>query len=125
MRIADYQRWLKEFDQVRGWDRVAPSQTFVHMIEEIGEVARLVLYKEGYRDAHEKADLQAQLAEEIADAAAFLFKLANQLDIDMEAALSAHQIKAEKRFGVCESRADMQRYLANQAENMRQRRREE
>jgi len=125
MNISDYQRWLKEYDETRGWDRVAPAQTFVHLVEEIGEVARLVLYKEGYRDANEKADLQAELAGELADAATFLFKLAYQFDIDLEAALIGNQAKAERRFGVAASRAEMARYLESQAQNMKRMRGEE
>jgi NTP pyrophosphatase (non-canonical NTP hydrolase) len=119
MNISDYQRWLQEYDETRGWDRVAPAQTFVHLVEEIGEVARLVLYKEGYRDPHERADLQAELAGELADAATFLFKLAYQFDIDLEAALVGNQAKAERRFGVAASRAEMARYLETQAQNMK------
>lgn len=125
MNISDYQHWLKAYDEARGWDRVAPAQTFVHLVEEIGEVARLVLYKEGYRNPDERADLQAELAGELADAATFLFKLAYQFDIDLEAALIGNQAKAERRFGVTESRAEMARYLESQAQNMKRMRGEE
>ncbi len=125
MNISDYQHWLEAYDEARGWDRVAPAQTFVHLVEEIGEVARLVLYKEGYRNPDERADLQAELAGELADAATFLFKLAYQFDIDLEAALIGNQAKAERRFGVTESRAEMARYLESQAQNMKRMRGEE
>jgi len=119
MRISEYQQWLKEYDQARGWDHVAPSQTFVHLVEELGEVARLVLYKEGYRDPNEKADLQSHLAEELADAATFLFKLAYQFDVDLEAALAGNQQKAERRFGVEWGQKEMQRYLESQEQNLK------
>lgn len=114
MQVSEYQRWLKEYDQARGWDRVSPSQTFVHLIEELGEVAKLVLYAEGYRDPAEKPDLHECLAEELADAATFLFKLAYQFDVDLERALAGNQAKAERRFGVEQGQADMERYLAHQ-----------
>jgi len=119
MKISDYQRWLKEYDHQRGWDRVSPSQTFVHLVEELGEVARLVLYKEGYRQADGKDDLQARLAEELADAATFLFKLAYQFDVDMEKALAGNQIKAEQRYDVIYGQTEMKRYLESQIHNLK------
>jgi len=116
MKVSEYQAWLKAFDEARGWDRVAPSQTFVHLIEELGEVARLVLHKEGYKDPDEP-NLPAQLAEELADAATFLFKLAYQYDIDLESALAGNQRKCERRTDVAAGQAEMQRYLEIQARN--------
>jgi len=121
MQVSDYQAWLKSFDEARGWDRVTPSQTFVHLIEELGEVARLVLHKEGYKDP-DLPNLQEQLAEELADAATFLFKLAYQYDVDLESALAGNQRKCERRTDVAAGQAEMQRYLdiqARNAENMR------
>ena len=69
MKISEYQQWLKEYDEARDFDRASPGHTFIHLVEELGEVARLVLYKEGYREPAEMANLQEVLAEELADAA--------------------------------------------------------
>jgi NTP pyrophosphatase (non-canonical NTP hydrolase) len=121
MHISEYQRWLKEYDVARDFHLASPAHTFIHFLEEIGEVARLVLYAEGYRDPAGLADWRARLAEELADAATFLFKLAYQYDIDLESALLANMTKAEGRFDVESGRADTQRYLASQVENLRKR----
>ena len=51
MQIRDYQQWLEAWDKARGWDRVSPSHTLIHALEELGEVARLMLQWEGYKDA--------------------------------------------------------------------------
>jgi NTP pyrophosphatase (non-canonical NTP hydrolase) len=118
MHIREYQTWLQAYDKVRGWDRVAPSHTFLHLIEEIGEIAREVEYLEGYRDTDDAAEVRTRLAEELADAATFLYKLAYQCDIDLEDALKGNMTKAENRFSVDFGRADTQRYLARQAENL-------
>jgi len=119
VEIAEYQRWLKEYDQLRGWDRVSPSQTFVHLMEELGEVARLVLFLEGYKPGEDREDeLKAELAEELGDAATFLFKIAYQFDIDMEAAMKGNMPKAEDRYSVEAGRADMARYVQRQEENL-------
>ncbi|HSR31799.1 MAG TPA: hypothetical protein VLY63_14640 [Anaerolineae bacterium] len=62
--------------------------------------------------------VQASLAEELADAATFIYKLAYQCGVDPEDALKANMIKAEKCFSVDCGRADTVRYLARQAENL-------
>ncbi len=118
MHIRQYQTWLQAYDEARGWDKIAPPHTFLHLIEEIGEIAREVEYLEGYRDAENEEDARARLAGELADAATFLYKLAYQCGVDLEAALKANMNKAEERFSVDFGRADTERYLARQAENL-------
>ncbi len=118
MQIREYQSWLQGYDRVRGWDKIAPSHTFMHLIEEVGEIAREVEYVEGYREAADAAEVSARLSEELADATTFLFKLAYQCGVDLEDALRANMDKAEERFSVDFGRADTERYLARQAENL-------
>ena len=118
MHIREYQTWLQAYDEARGWDKISPPHTFLHLIEEIGEIAREVEYLEGYRDADSSDDVRARLAEELADAATFLYKLAYQCGVDLESALQANMTKAEERFSVAYGRADTMRYLARQHENL-------
>ena len=119
MEITAYQRWLEEYDRLRGWDRVSPSQTLVHLMEELGEMARLVLHLEGYKPGKGREDeLRTELAEELGDAATFLFKVAYQFGIDMEAAMKGNMPKAESRYSVEAGRADMIRYIQRQEENL-------
>ena len=119
MEIAAYQHWLEKYDKLRGWDRVSPSQTFVHLMEEMGEIARLVLHLEGYKpgEGHED-EIRVELAEELGDAATFLFKIAYQFGIDMEKAMKGNMPKAEGRYSVQEGQADMARYIRRQEENL-------
>ena len=114
MHISDYQHWLEAYDRERGFDRVYPSQTLVHALEEMGEIAREVLYLEGYREPDDLDQRRAFLAAELADCLTFLFKLAYQFDIDMEAALVANQRKANERFSVEHGRTLSEQYLARQ-----------
>ena len=112
-----YQEWLEAWDRARGWDRVAPSHTLVHVMEELGEVARLMLAWEGYKEAESPAALHDALEEELSDVFVFLFKLAYQLEVDVEAALVRGQAKAEGRYDdVTAARAMLARYHARQAE---------
>lgn len=125
MHIREYQTWLQAYDVARGWDKITPPHTFLHLIEEVGEIAREVEYVEGYREAADLAQVRARLGEELADAATFLFKLAYQCGVDLEEALQANMSKAEERFSVDYGRADTERYLARQAENLARIRAEE
>jgi NTP pyrophosphatase (non-canonical NTP hydrolase) len=119
VEIVEYQDWLEEYDRLRGWDRVSPSQTFVHLMEELGEVARLLLHLEGYKPSEGREDeIKTELAEELGDAATFLFKIAYQFGIDMETAMKGNMPKAEGRYSVEDGRADMARYVQRQEENL-------
>ncbi|MEJ2734834.1 MAG: MazG nucleotide pyrophosphohydrolase domain-containing protein [Anaerolineae bacterium] len=120
MHIREYQFWLQAYDEARGWDQVSLAHTFLHLIEEIGEIAREVEYLEGYRDATDANEVRAHLAEELADAVTFFYKLAYQCGVDLEDALRANMTKAEHRFSVAFGRADTERYLARQTENLAQ-----
>lgn len=118
MQIREYQTWLEAYDRARGWDKIAPAHTFLHLAEEMGEVAREVQYLEGYRGTEEGGDLRASLAEELADCATFVFKLAYQCGVDLEDALRGNMAKAENRFSVEVGLAETERYLAYQAEKL-------
>ena len=118
MRIREYQQWLEAYDQARGWEKVYPSQTLVHSLEEMGEIARLVLALEGYKEGDED-ETRTALAEELADCMTFLFKLAFHYGIDIEDALLGNQQKAEARYSIEQGRKEIKRYLARQEENLR------
>ena len=118
MHIREYQAWLQAYDEVRGWDRISPSHSFLHLVEEIGEIARQIEYLEGYRETTDADDARDRLAEELADAMTFLYKLAYQCEVDLEDALQANMAKAEARFSVAFGQADTERYLSRQAENL-------
>jgi NTP pyrophosphatase (non-canonical NTP hydrolase) len=121
MQIREYQQWLEGWDRARGWDRVAVAHTLVHALEEMGEVARLVLQWEGYKDAESAEKLHAELEEELSDVFVFLFKLAYQTGVDVEAALARGQAKADSRYDdLAAANAMLARYHARQAEGLAQ-----
>ena len=105
------------WDHSRGWDRVSPAHTLVHALEEMGEVARLVLQWEGYKQAENAEVLRAGLEEELSDLFIFLFKLAYQTGVDVEDALARGQAKADSRHAdLEEANAELERYQLRQAE---------
>jgi NTP pyrophosphatase (non-canonical NTP hydrolase) len=119
MQVHEYQEWLEAWDKARGWDRVSVSHTLAHALEELGEVARLVLQWEGYKDAQSPEKLHAELEEELSDVFVFLFKLAYQTGVDVEAALARGQAKADGRYDDLDAaNAMLARYHARQAETI-------
>ncbi|MCC6168898.1 MAG: MazG-like family protein [Caldilineaceae bacterium] len=100
MHIREYQAWLEAWDKARTWDRVLPSHTLLHALEELGEVSKLVQILEGYRDAKEAGldALRSELALELSDLQVMIFKLAYLCGIDMETAMQRGQAKADQRF---------------------------
>jgi NTP pyrophosphatase (non-canonical NTP hydrolase) len=121
MQIREYQQWLAAWDKVRGWDRVSPAHTLIHALEELGEVARLILQWEGYKEAESAELLHAELEEELSDVFVFLFKLAYQTGVDVEAALARGQAKADDRhFDLDRAGAELARYHAQQAKALAQ-----
>jgi NTP pyrophosphatase (non-canonical NTP hydrolase) len=119
MEIKAYQDWLAAWDRARGWDRVSVSHTLVHALEELGEVSRLVLKWEGYKDAGSPEQLHQELEEELSDVFVFLFKLAYQLGVDVDAALARGQAKAEGRYeDLAEAVAMLDHYHARQGDLM-------
>lgn len=115
MRIREYQAWVQAWDRARGWDEVAVSHTLLHAVEELGEVARAVLRREGYKPDAQDAAWRAELAEELSDLFVMLFKVAYQCGVDVESALAAGMAKAEARYPLVTGEPEMARYLARQA----------
>jgi NTP pyrophosphatase (non-canonical NTP hydrolase) len=100
MQIRDYQAWVEAWDRARTWDRVLPSHTLLHALEELGEVSKHFQQVEGYRDPGDQ-DLDAlrdELALELSDLQVMVFKIAYLCGIDMETAMQRGQAKADARF---------------------------
>ena len=107
MDISGYQQWIKEWDATRHFDKADPGLTLVHALEELGEVAREVLFLKGYKKDEMPEEHRAALARELADTIVFLFKLAYQFDIDIEDALLQLMERVEKRFPAPDPRDDL------------------
>ena len=100
MHIREYQAWVEAWDRARTWDRVLPSHTLLHALEELGEVSKLVQVIEGYRDAkgQDVDEIRSELALELSDLQVMLFKIAYLCGVDMEEAMQRGQRKADQRF---------------------------
>jgi NTP pyrophosphatase (non-canonical NTP hydrolase) len=71
-----------------GYDKIEtlPSHAFIHLVEEIGEVARIILHRETKRSGLKYTTEPNDLEDEVADILWQTLKLASYLNIDLETA---------------------------------------
>ncbi|MDO8647830.1 MAG: MazG-like family protein [Candidatus Diapherotrites archaeon] len=86
MQIREAQETVKKHLKEIGYDKIetTPSQAFLHLIEETGEVARILLHQETNRSSLPSTSKHSELNDEIADVFWQTLKLASYLDIDLE-----------------------------------------
>ena len=81
--IRDAQSRVRQFVEARGW-LTPPYEIMVHLMEELGEIARCILTLHNYGGQHTaKNDPNVELDAELGDALYLLLKLANEYDIDL------------------------------------------
>ncbi len=101
MHLSKIQLEKREFDQERRWDAFPASQVFVHLVEEIGEIGRSILYTEGYKKGGlGHANAPSEVHREYAQSFSLLIQLANMQGIDLEAAYLEEMQIVKERFPV-------------------------
>ena len=108
MTLADLQNRVLEFDKERGWERVEPAHIVLHLMEELGEVAREVLRGEAYKDG------EPRLASEMSDFLILFAKLANAAGVDLSRAVPDKLAELGERFPVEGAREAIERYTKAQ-----------
>ncbi len=99
MRISEAQRLMLEFERRRGWDRFRESQVFTHLVEEISEIGRHILVREGYKvPGLGHGEPGGEVWREFAQAFSLFLQLANRLGVDLEEAFEAELERMERRF---------------------------
>ncbi|MDP3639725.1 MAG: MazG-like family protein [Nanoarchaeota archaeon] len=94
--LRELQTYVKIFVDERNWQTPA-SDILIHMVEELGEVARNVLKMKNYGGQH-TSDSGHNMPEELADVFYLLLKLANESNVDLVEAFSQKMEKNSKRF---------------------------
>ena len=99
MRISEAQRRMLGFERERGWDRFSESQIFTHLIEELSEIGRHILVREGYKVpglGHQQPG--DEVWREFAQAFSLFLQLANRFGVDLEEAFRKEFERMEVRF---------------------------
>jgi len=81
MSLKDFQSQVQAYDEKLGWSEDKAGHIVLHILEELGEVARHVTRFEGYKkETFEKSEL----AQELTDVVYLTLKLANSFDVDLD-----------------------------------------
>ncbi len=86
MNIKKAQKLVREHLEKIGYTKseTTPTHAFLHLVEEVGEVSRTLLYKETKRGKFTNATKPGDIEDEVADIFWQTLKLASYLDIDLE-----------------------------------------
>jgi NTP pyrophosphatase (non-canonical NTP hydrolase) len=93
--LQDYQKLVAELCVARGFEKETLPEVFTILVEEFGELAKAIRKTNGQKiDAQSE---QFEVAEEAADVFWLLLDLCNRLNIDLEMAFRAKEIKNQSR----------------------------
>lgn len=83
--LADFQRYVKDMVEVRGFDKKSTTDLFLLFVEECGEMAKAIrsTNKVMRMDPNSK---KQNLPHEIADVFIYLLDICNHFDVDLEQA---------------------------------------
>ncbi|MFG6147649.1 MazG nucleotide pyrophosphohydrolase domain-containing protein [Halobacillus sp. B23F22_1] len=103
MDVTEFQQWIKEYYENRGWSELDIFIRIGFLAEETGEVARAIRSLEIGRDRPDEkeesyANNKQELTEELGDVLGNLIIIANKYDIPLEEVFQAHQEKLSKRY---------------------------
>jgi NTP pyrophosphatase (non-canonical NTP hydrolase) len=99
LEISQMQKLVDEFERRRGWNRFRDSLVYAHLVEEVTEIGRFILEKEGYkRPGLGHSSFEEDMGSEFAHVLTLLAQLANRMGVDMEKALEAEMARMETRF---------------------------
>ena len=98
MQLKELQQLQGRFDEERSWDRFPPSQVLTHLIEELGEIGRHILFEEGYKVKGLGHEEKGDVGREFAQVLSLFLHLANHFNIDLEGEYLKELSVMEKRF---------------------------
>lgn len=104
MDMNAFQEWVREFYKQREWSQYNSFIRVGFLMEEVGEVARVVRALEIGRDRPDEAqlssaELRQELVEELGDVLANLLILSEKYGIGLSEIAEAHMNKLSERFG--------------------------
>jgi len=101
--LNEFQTYIKELCIEKGWDKNSPSELFLLLTEEIGEVAKAIrnhthLHTQKIQNSEEKQQkTKAELASELADVLNYLLDISNHFEIDLSQAFKDKNKENESR----------------------------
>ncbi len=100
LTLEELKSELREFLEERDWLRFSPNEVFIHLIEELGEISKHLLFLSEYKTesmGHKKPD-DSQMPREFAQVFNLFLQLCIILDINIEEAWKKEFEIMKKRF---------------------------
>ncbi|MEH6944037.1 MazG-like family protein [Bacillus sp. JJ722] len=103
MDVNEFQLWVKEYYESRGWSNLDIFIRIGFLAEETGEVARAIRALEIGRDRPDEMDgtyneKKQEVIEELGDVLGNIIVIANKYDIKLDDIFQAHQEKLNERY---------------------------
>ncbi|WP_054027535.1 MazG nucleotide pyrophosphohydrolase domain-containing protein [Bacillus sp. FJAT-28004] len=103
MDVNQFQKWVKEYYEERGWSELDIFIRIGFLAEETGEVARAIRALEIGRDRPDETagtyvENKQELIEELGDVLGNVIVIANKYDISLEDVFKSHQEKLHNRY---------------------------
>ncbi len=103
MEVKEFQKWIAEYYQSRGWTDLDIFVRVGFLSEETGEVARAIRSLEIGRDRPDEQagsfiENKRDLIEELGDVLGNIAVIANKYDIDLEEVFLEHKYKLSNRY---------------------------
>lgn len=96
--LRNLQSHLDQTCKERGWDKNTVTEVFLLFSEEVGELAKAIRKKTGFK-GEAQPDNDDNLREEFADVLNYLMELANRFDVDLtEVYFEKHRINAGRTW---------------------------
>jgi len=94
--MQDFQKYVRELEQVRGFDGQTATQKGLLLGEEIGELFKAMRKHETQLRVDENSQVH-DVADELADILIYLCAIANRYDVDLEQAFRTKEVKNKTR----------------------------
>ncbi|WP_067841408.1 MazG nucleotide pyrophosphohydrolase domain-containing protein [Amphibacillus sediminis] len=103
MDLAEFQRWIHDYYENRGWSELDIFIRIGFLAEETGEVARAIRALEIGRNRPDEVTEsyitnRGALVEELGDVLGNLIVIANKYNITLEEVFNSHKEKLSKRY---------------------------
>jgi dCTP diphosphatase len=109
--FEDARKRLREFSAERDWDQFhSPKNLAMALSVEAAELLEHFQWLTEEQSAALPADTLAVVAQEVADVQIFLVRLADKLDIDLDAAVAAKMADNERKYPVDKARGNARKY---------------
>ncbi len=85
--LPHLQRYVAEMVKRKGFAEESPRDVTLLLMEEVGELARVIRERSGLKTGHRSKRTASSLAAELADAFIYILDLANKTGVDLETAV--------------------------------------